>query len=57
MKKQKFKKKPHKIQHEQREAKPAVIANDDTELLELAPQRPLSIEGQAQFQPADIHKH
>jgi hypothetical protein len=56
MKKQKTKKKSHKIETEQRHARPAVIAESDTEILDLAPQRPLAIESETQFQ-AEAHNH
>ena len=56
MKKQKIKKKPHKIETEQREAKARFIAESDTEMLELTPQAPLGADRQAEFQ-ADAHKH
>ena len=55
MKKLKSKKKPTRIKPEQPDAT-AVIAGSDTEVLELAPQRPLANETQTQFQ-AEPHNN
>jgi len=56
MKKHKIiKKKAHKIEREQRDAKPRVIAADETEMLELAPQTPLGIQSQSEFH-TELHK-
>lgn len=55
MKKQKIKKKSHKIEREQRDTRPRVIAASETEMLDLAPQTPLGIESHSEFH-TEVHK-
>src|SRR5688572_14160256 len=54
-KQQKSKKRPHKIETQQRHTKPQVMAASDTEILELAPQHPLAVEAQTEFH-AEAHR-
>jgi hypothetical protein len=53
MKKQKIKKKSHKkIETGQRDSRPKFMPENDTEVLDLAPQQPLGVESHEEFQQA-----
>ena len=56
MKKQKTKKKINKVDTRQRDVREKFIPHSNTESLDLAPQTPLGIESQSEFQTAELTK-
>ena len=56
MKKQKTKKKINKVDTHQRDVREKFIAHSNKESLDLAPQMPLGIESQPEFQTAELTK-